>query len=127
MPEPVVLQGYSTEVELEIERFVHFLHALFDSFAYVSVDDGKTLLSINSDDSELVSDFCHALQILGSFDEKFLSLIDVIWSDFCETIMSAADPQAQLTIICIETKHTQFTANTQFLATEKQNPAKLLQ
>jgi hypothetical protein len=129
MPESKVLEGYSAEIELQIERFVRFLHALFDSFAYVTTtpETSQTLLCINADDSELISDICHALQILDAFDEKFLSLIDIIWSDFCETIMSAADPQSQLTIVCTGSKTTQFTANTNFPATEKQNPAKLLQ
>jgi hypothetical protein len=124
------LEGYSDEIELEIERFVRFLHALFDTFAYVSQNNnesGQTLLSVNAEDSDLISDVCRALQLLDAFDEKFLSLIDVIWSDFCEMLMTAADPQAQLTIVCNGPKCTQFTANTQYAASEKQNPAKLLQ
>ena len=130
MPEPKILEGYGAEVDMEIERFARFLHALFDSFACVTTntENGQTILSINADDSELLSDVCHALQILDAFDEKFLSLIDVVWSDFCETIISAADPQSLITIECNSgSRTTQFTANTQFPATEKQNPAKLLQ
>ncbi|KAI6171437.1 hypothetical protein M3Y97_01044300 [Aphelenchoides bicaudatus] len=127
VPEPKILQGYSDEVEMEVERFVRFLYALFDSFAYVvKDDDGYTKLSINSDDSDLMTDVCRALQLLDSFDEKFLSLIDVIWSEFCETFLSAAEPEEQFMLEKELPSTMHFTVNTQFTASEKQNPSKLL-
>jgi hypothetical protein len=65
MPEPKILGEFGAEIDLEIERFVRFLHALFDSFAYIQRDEStqKTLLSINADDSALISDVCHGLQV----------------------------------------------------------------
>ncbi|KAI6229608.1 hypothetical protein M3Y95_00548900 [Aphelenchoides besseyi] len=124
-----VLKSVEIELELEIERFVRFLRGVFDTFMYFhSTESPKScLLEVNANDPELISDACTALQLLGSFDAKIQSLIDTLWMDFFDILMSAADPMSQLSIVCMDSHSTQFSMNYDIKSLTKHNPMKLVE
>lgn len=124
------MKQFTSEVSIEINRFIKFLNGVFDTFVTIEKDSedlNKTILIISSEDSSLISDSLSALSLLNALSPKFTELTSLIWTDFCDVILSSVSPDLQVVIERTKEGSTVFSSEARPKKGEKQNPPRLVQ